>query len=324
MMSLSANRLKRVGLTLALIGLLGVAYEEFGRHRDRRRYDEIGTSVNVGGRTLNISCLGQGSPTVVFDNYGHQSGYSWLAVQREVAKYTRACWYDRAGYGWSELGSSPRTFQSVASDLHALLRESGIHSPVVLVGAGDAASHIRVYHGSFPTEIGGIVLLDANDVDDPKIEIPDSEKGGFQRYFGTWASYARKAACLLVAIGSDRSRFGSSLEVAEYAGIAPVTERSGKKIWVHRRFACARFVKQSFHEFATQSILFCDWARCYYDQKKKEGKSHHSAIRALAYLWIRIIYRCWKDRIPYEEGKYMKALRQRKPDWLQSSPLNES
>jgi len=148
---------------------------------------------------------------------------------------------------------------------------------------------------------------------------PDAEV--FSSFPGAGAVLAPR---LLAAMGSDRSRFASSLEVAEYAGIAPVTERSGKKIWVHRRFACARFVKQSFHEFAAQSILFCDWARCYYDQKKKEGKSYHSAIRALAYRWIRIIYRCWKDRIPYEEGKYMKALWQRKPDWLQSSPLNES
>jgi hypothetical protein len=75
-------------------------------------------------------------------------------------------------------------------------------------------------------------------------------------------------------------------------------------------------VKQSFHEFAAQSILFCDWARCYYDQKKAEGKPHHSAIRALAYRWIRIIYRCWKDRIPYDESKYVKVLQQRKPDWV--------
>jgi transposase len=129
---------------------------------------------------------------------------------------------------------------------------------------------------------------------------------------------------LLAAIGSDRSRFNSSLEVAEYSGIAPVTERSGKSKWVHRRFACSQFVKQSFHEFAAQSVQYCDWARGYYGQKKAEGKQHHSAIRALAYRWIRIIYRCWKDRIPYDEDKYLKALRQRKPAWLQSLPLSES
>ncbi len=129
---------------------------------------------------------------------------------------------------------------------------------------------------------------------------------------------------LLAVMGSDRGRFNSSLELAEYSGIAPVTERSGKSKWVHRRFACSQFVKQSFHEFATRSILFCDWARCYYDQKKTEGKQHHSAIRALAYRWIRIIYRCWKDRIPYNEDKYVRSLRQRKPAWLESLPLIKS
>lgn len=121
---------------------------------------------------------------------------------------------------------------------------------------------------------------------------------------------------LLVAMGSDRSRFNSSAEVAEYSGIAPVTERSGKAKWVHRRFACSQFVKQSFHEFAGQSIMHCDWARAYYDQKKAEGKRHHVAIRALAYRWIRIIYRCWKDRVPYNEQTYMESLRRKRPSWL--------
>jgi transposase len=143
----------------------------------------------------------------------------------------------------------------------------------------------------------------------------------FSSFPGAGAALAPR---LPAAMGSDRSRFGSSQEVAEYSGIAPVTERSGKSNWVHRRFACAPFVKQSFHEFAVQSIMFCDWARCYYDQKKREGKSHHSAIRALAYRWIRIIYRCWRDHIPYNEGKYVRALHRRRPAWLQSSPLSES
>jgi hypothetical protein len=129
---------------------------------------------------------------------------------------------------------------------------------------------------------------------------------------------------LLAAMGSDRSRFNSSLEVAEYSGIAPVTERSGKSKWVHRRFACSQFVKQSFHEFAAQSILYCNWARGYYDQKRNEGKRHHAAIRALAYRWIRILYRCWKDRTPYDQNKYLKSLQQRKPEWIQSFPSIDS
>lgn len=189
------GRLRQVAEGLVMLGLAGSGFEQIGRYRDRIRYKQIGRSMNIGGRTLNLSCLGQGSPTVVFDTYGHQSGYSWVAVQSAVAKHTRACWYDRAGYGWSELGPPPRTFQAVAADLHALLLEAGIPSPIVLVGAGDAASHIRVYRGNYPSEVGGVVMLDANDVDDPTLKIPESEQGGFQRRFGTWASAARRAAC---------------------------------------------------------------------------------------------------------------------------------
>jgi hypothetical protein len=180
---------------VAVLVIAGAAFERIGRHQDRRRYEQIGRSVDIGGRTLNIYCSGQGGPSVVFDTFGHMSGYSWGAVQREAAKHTRACWYDRAGYGWSDPAPMPRTFQSVASDLHALLRAADIPPPFVLVGAGDAASHIRVYHGMYTGEVAGVVLANANDVDDPRIEIPESAKGGFAKAFGSWAPRVRQAAC---------------------------------------------------------------------------------------------------------------------------------
>ena len=85
-------------------------------------------------------------------------------------------------------------------------------------------------------------------------------------------------------------------------GIAPVTERSGKSLWVHHRLACPKFVKQTFHEFADQSIRFSRWARAYYDQQRARGNDHHAALRALAYKWIRILFRCWKERQPYDEA----------------------
>ena len=113
---------------------------------------------------------------------------------------------------------------------------------------------------------------------------------------------------LLAAMGSDRSRFESACEMQQYSGIAPVTERSGKHVWIHRRFACPKFLRQTFHEFAGQSIKFCSWARAYYDMKRDSGKGHHAAVRALAYKWIRIIFRCWQDRVPYDDRLYVSAL----------------
>ena len=116
---------------------------------------------------------------------------------------------------------------------------------------------------------------------------------------------------LLVALGTDRLRWTSAVELQSHSGIAPVTERSGTSCWIHHRLACPKFVKQTFHEFADQSIRYSAWARAYYDLLRERGKDHHAALRALAYKWIRIIFRCWKDAKPYNEEIYLKSLRQR-------------
>jgi hypothetical protein len=70
-------------------------------------------------------------------------------------------------------------------------------------------------------------------------------------------------------------------------------------------------LRQTFHEFAGQSIHYSAWARAYYDQLKKRGKSHHAALRALAFKWIRILFRCWKARTPYDENVYRESLKRR-------------
>jgi transposase len=116
---------------------------------------------------------------------------------------------------------------------------------------------------------------------------------------------------LAAAFGTDRSRWDSAAELQAHSGIAPVTERSGKSVWVHHRLACPKCVKQTFHEFADQSIRFSRWARAYYDQQRARGNDHHAALRALAYKWIRILFRCWKERTPYDEDTYIDALRRR-------------
>lgn len=120
---------------------------------------------------------------------------------------------------------------------------------------------------------------------------------------------------LLAAFGADRERYQSAEEIQCFSGIAPVTERSGKTKFVHRRLACPKFVRQSFHEFAHSSIKWSRWARAFYDQQRHRGNKHHEAIRALAYKWTRIIYRCWQDREPYDEAIYIAKLE------LRGSPL---
>ena len=116
---------------------------------------------------------------------------------------------------------------------------------------------------------------------------------------------------LLAAFGSQRDRYASADEVQIYSGIAPITERSGKMKWVHFRWACPKFLRQSFHEWAGHSIMKSAWARAYYQQRRKQGQDHHAAVRALAFKWIRIVFRCWKDRVAYDEEKYLATLAKR-------------
>ena len=113
---------------------------------------------------------------------------------------------------------------------------------------------------------------------------------------------------LLAAMGSKRERYAHACEVQTLSGIAPVRASSGKSSWVHFRFACPKFLRQSFHEWASYTIVRSAWARAYYEQQRRRGKKHQAAVRALAFKWIRILFRCWKDRVAYNESVYLAAL----------------
>lgn len=114
---------------------------------------------------------------------------------------------------------------------------------------------------------------------------------------------------LLVAMGSNRDRYSSSDEIQKYAGIAPVTERSGKKEWIHWRYSCPKFLRQTFVEWAGLSVRYSFWAKAYYRLQESKGKPHNTIIRALAFKWIRILFRCWKTRTAYDETTYLNALK---------------
>ena len=130
----------------------------------------------------------------------------------------------------------------------------------------------------------------------------------FRALPGAGASLAPR---LLVAFGEQRERYQSAAEVQRYTGIAPVTESSGKKHWVHWRLQCPTFLRQTFVEWAGATIPRSFWAAAYYRQQRAKGCSHHAAVRALAFKWIRILYRCWQTRTPYDESTYLNALKRR-------------
>jgi pimeloyl-ACP methyl ester carboxylesterase len=172
-----AARIRPFALGAALLLLAGFVYEQIGEWRDRRDFPQAGRSVDIGGRSLNLYCSGAGSPAVVFDSGSGQPGYSWILVQPEVAKHTRACWYDRAGYGWSDPATGTRTSADIAEDLHKLLRAAGIAPPYILVCHSFGGFNVRVFADRHRDGVAGMVLVDSADefegpLPDPR-ESPD-------------------------------------------------------------------------------------------------------------------------------------------------------
>ena len=134
-----------------------------------------------------------------------------------------------------------------------------------------------------------------------------------QADYKIWDSFpgagAALAPRLAAAWGTQRERFESGAAMAAYSGIAPVKQASGRSVWIHMRWACPKFLRQTFHEVARTSLSFCVWAHCYYQRQLQRGKDRQAAFRALAFKWQRILWRCWQDRTPYDDAKYVESLK---------------
>jgi pimeloyl-ACP methyl ester carboxylesterase len=160
--------LRSLGLLLVGLIVAGTIYEQIGRRRDLRGITRIGKPIVIGGRSLNLYCAGSGKPTVVFESGANNPGLAWLKVQPKIAEFTRACWYDRAGDGWSDPGPFPRTASAIAKDLQALLTAARVPGPYVLVGHSFGGTSLRVFGGMHPEEVAGMVLVDAWHEDEVK------------------------------------------------------------------------------------------------------------------------------------------------------------
>lgn len=124
-------------------------------------YPPIGKLIDVGGYGLHIYPVGEGGPSVVFEAGAANWSLDWHLIQPEVAKFTCACSYDRAGFGWSDPGVKPRTSEQIAQELHALLLQANIPKPYVMVGASYGGHPVRLYTKHYPDEVAGIILVDA-------------------------------------------------------------------------------------------------------------------------------------------------------------------
>ena len=145
--------------------MAGLIYENIFEARDRRFNPMTGRRFDVGGFKMHIDCTGEGSPTVILDSGLGDTYLAWRKVQPELAKFTRVCSYDRAGLGYSESSSQPRTSKVIAAELHALLQAADIAPPYVLVGHSVGGFDVRLYASLYPTEVAGMVLVDASHPD---------------------------------------------------------------------------------------------------------------------------------------------------------------
>jgi pimeloyl-ACP methyl ester carboxylesterase len=153
------------GLIVLTTGF-GSSYEAYERHRAKKDFPAQGQLVDLGGRGLQLYCVGTGSPTVVFESGLDIDGsLSWAAVQPSVAKATRACSYSRAGIMWSDPSDGATNARAIAEDLHRALVATGEHAPFVLVGHSLGGPYIMTYTKYYGPEVAGLVFVDASHPD---------------------------------------------------------------------------------------------------------------------------------------------------------------
>jgi pimeloyl-ACP methyl ester carboxylesterase len=145
---------------IVILGLLGATYQAAAGKADEKRYPPPGQLVDVGGYRMHIHCMGEGSPTVILEaaNMGTVSNWAW--IQPEIARTTRACAYDRADLGWSDLSPTPSDTRQNAEALHMLLEKAGESGPFVLAGHSFGGLYIRMYAEMYPEDVAGLVFIE--------------------------------------------------------------------------------------------------------------------------------------------------------------------
>jgi pimeloyl-ACP methyl ester carboxylesterase len=195
---------KWLATLLALLVVAAFCYEHVAAWRDARVLTQIGRSVDIGGRTLNIHCRGDGGPTVVLVSGRTAPGYTWTPSARVIAAFTRVCWYDRADIGWSDAGPDPAWGDQAVRDLHALVGNAGLERPLVLVGHSFGGYIIRLYHHTYPGEVAGMVLVDAAHEDAGTIAgMPHRERPKVPRWLIRSLSHGMGHLGMMRAMASD-------------------------------------------------------------------------------------------------------------------------
>jgi pimeloyl-ACP methyl ester carboxylesterase len=147
-------------LLVVFLPLSGFLYQAAGSARDRRKFPPPGWLVNIGGRRWHLVEAGQGSPTVIFESGISASSLNWRFLHAEIARFTRACAYDRAWLGWSDPAATPRVASQLVEELHALLEAASVPPPYILAGHSFGGLLVQSYAAAYPDHVAGLVLID--------------------------------------------------------------------------------------------------------------------------------------------------------------------
>jgi pimeloyl-ACP methyl ester carboxylesterase len=155
---------ERTAFSLIALAAMAVAassgFNAIALHHFRSR--PPGQMYRVNGHAMRIDCIGSGSPTIVLDAGLGNDGLIWGGVQPVLAKTTRVCSYDRAGFGWSDALASPRDADHIAAELHGLLTAAEVSGPIVLMGHSIAGMYIREYATRYPADVVGLIFVDGS------------------------------------------------------------------------------------------------------------------------------------------------------------------
>ena len=150
-----------IAALIAIAVLAGFLYQTAGSAADKRKFPPPGRLVNIRGEwRLHLVEAGQGSPTVIFESGIAASSLNWTALLAEVARFTRACAYDRSWLGWSDPADTPRIASRLVEDLHSLLTVARVPAPYVLAGHSFGGLIVQAYAVKYPDQVAGLVLID--------------------------------------------------------------------------------------------------------------------------------------------------------------------
>lgn len=167
-----------------------------------------------GARRLNLFCMGTGEPTVMFESGAGDSMVVWRHVQAEVAKVTRACAYDRAGYGFSDAATRASDARNTVDDFHRLLGAAHIHTPIVYVGHSIAGLYGALFAATYPNDVAGIVFVDPS--------FPDQ----FQKMSASISPAAKTN--LFAQLDAQRAGWRACADLARKGALAVPTTKAAK------------------------------------------------------------------------------------------------